>query len=157
MDVWIAQWEYPNDMDSNISVFLTEKDALEDVLSDIEDHITNNWDMDDSDQSQWADDISALHQSGKLREAMDKWNEYQANYNDEYAEYYSVIKKEVQGGSSASVIPTRVATHSHASNGATCRGPCKQHNEYANPDRADGTYLCRQCSTFQTIFGVNQP
>lgn len=156
MDVWVSVWEYPNDMDHNFAVFLTEKDALEDVLSDIEDHITNNWDMDEPDQSNYADEISDLHAQGKLREAMDKWNEYQDNYNDQYAEYYSVIKKELQGGSSASVIPVRAATHSHI-NGATCRGPCKQHNEYANADRSDGTYVCRQCSTFQSIFGVNQP
>lgn len=156
MDVWIAQWEYPNDIDSNISIFLSEKEALEDVLSDIEDHITNNWDMDDSDQETWADDISQLHHSGKLREAMEKWNEYQANYNDEYAEYYSVFMKTVQG-SASTAVSTQPTTHSHSSNGATCRGPCKQHNEYANADRADGTYVCRQCSTFSSIFGVTQP
>ena len=31
--------------------------------------------------------------------------------------------------------------------GATCRGPCKMHNKYAEPDGELGTtYLCRSCS-----------
>ena len=28
--------------------------------------------------------------------------------------------------------------------GATCRGPCRAHNKFANPDKGD-TYLCRAC------------
>jgi hypothetical protein len=161
MDVWIAEWDYHYDMEHDVSVFLTENDALEDCLNGIDDIIDSNWDIgNDPDQAQYKSDIDDLRQQGKLREALDKWNEYEANFNDEQAQYYSVTKKQLHGGNSASVIPSAKVSapvtpvRSYSTQGATCRGPCKQHNEYANADRSDGTYVCRQCSTFQHIFGA---
>lgn len=156
MEVWIAEWDYSYDMEHDVSVFLTEKDALEDVLNSIEDIISNHWDPpNEPDQQQYADEIEELRRQGKLREAMDKWNDYEANFNDEQAQYYSVTKKKVSG---VSTPQAELSTHVYTptSTGATCRGQCKQHNEYANADRADGTYVCRQCLTFQHIFGVNK-
>lgn len=157
MDVWVAEWDYPYDMEHDVNVFLTEKDALEDCLNSIDDIIDNHWDpSNDSDQQEYMDEINSLRNQGKLREAMDKWNDYEANFNDEQAQYYSVTRKPVKGGSSCSVIPSAsvASTYTPTTSGATCRGPCKTHNEYANADRADGTYVCRQCSTFQHIFGT---
>lgn len=157
MDVWVAEWDYPYDGEHDVSVFLSEQDALEDVLNSIDDIIDNHWDpSNDPDQEQCMDEINSLRNQGKLREAMDRWNAYESNYNDDQGQFYSVTKKNVRGGSSCSVLPTNTPTPTFKTSvqGATCRGPCKTHNEYANADRADGTYVCRQCSTFQHIFGT---
>ncbi len=157
MEVWLLHWEYPYDMESNITVWTSEQDALKQACSEIEDSITNDWDMDDEHQSQVAEEISDLQKRGKLREAMDAWNDYQSNYNDEYAQYYSVMKKAVQSHDASDVVTSAPPVAYRAStSGATCRGPCKQYNEYAYADRPDGTHLCRQCSTFQHIFGVTK-
>ncbi len=41
--------------------------------------------------------------------------------------------------------------------GATCRGPCQSHNEFAYADNPDGTHLCYQCKIQEQVFGSTVP
>lgn len=156
MDVWAMVWEYPNESENNFTLWSNELDALEKACSEIEDKITDQWDMDDETQSEYAGEIARFHEQGKRREAMEKWNDYQSNYNDDYAEYYSVLKKTVLSDTGDVVSPTPGAQYKATTSGATCRGPCKQFNDYAYADRPDGTHMCYQCSTFNHVFGVTK-
>lgn len=146
MEVWVLEWSCPNDGESNVSVWERQEDAQRQALKEIADVITNDWDMDDVQASSCADDIDDMTARGQLGEAIRRFNDFQDDYNSDYAQYWFVSKKEVLGAGGKGT-----SSHRH-SNGATCRGPCKQHNEYANPDRSDGTYVCRQCKTFGYIF-----
>lgn len=158
MDVWILQWDYPYDMDSNITVWTTQKAAQEQALKEINEKIDNSWDMDDADMFNYAEEIEVLEGAGKLKEAIDKWNDYQMSFNDEHAEYYNVLQKPILGGGTADASVTIASGPYQASSpGATCRGSHKEYNPYAHADRADGTYLCTQCKTFGHIFGTNNP
>jgi hypothetical protein len=155
MEVWIVQWDYAYDNEHNVSVWATEAAALRHVCDDIEDNITNNWDMDDETQSQCADEISQLLAKGKHRMVMGAWNDYESNNNDEQATYWTVHKMDVQVGDDEEIITSApVVAYKAIASGATCRGPCGQYNNYAYADRSDGTNVCYQCSTFQHIFGV---
>lgn len=158
MDVWILQWEYPYDIDSNITVWTTEKEAQQQALKEINQKIDDAWDMDDADMFSHAEEIEILEGQGKLKEAIDKWNDYQMNFNDEHAEYYNVLGRPVLSGEGE---PTAVAVtpvaYQASTPGATCRGTHKEYNPYAYADKPDGTYLCTQCKTFGHIFGTSTP
>lgn len=160
MEVWLAEWEYPDDMEHNVEVWSNEQEALQDVCNDIQTSI-DDWDLNDPDTeykeeklqfiAEFQDSVSRR----ELRMAMEAWNDFQSNYNSDYGEWYSVTKKEVGGGNVAAVgqaVP--VIAYKASVAGSTCRGPCKQYNEYAYADRPDGTHVCHQCSTFNSIFGV---
>jgi hypothetical protein len=156
MEVWVKQWDCPNDSEHNITLWFSEVDALRSTCDEIEDYITNNWDMDDEDQESYASDITGFVVRKQYRDAIERWNDYQNNYNDEYGQWWSVSRKEILGGDESNLAETQRPMAFKASHsGATCRGPCKQFNDYAYADQPDGTHLCRQCSTFQHIFGVN--
>jgi len=159
MEVWILQWEYPYDIDSNITVWTTEKAAYEQALKEINQKIDNDWDMDEPDMFNHAEEIEILEGQGKLKEAIDKWNDYQMNFNDEHAEYYNVLQKPVLNGPGSTVTAQTLppVAYQASSPGATCRGTHKEFNPYAYADRSDGTYLCTQCKTFGHIFGTNNP
>lgn len=107
----------------------------------------------------YAEEIEVLEGAGKLKEALDKWNDYQSNYNDDHAIYYSVVCKQVLSGDGEEVVTSAAlsAPFKASSPGATCRGSHKEFNPYAYADKPDGTYLCTQCKTFGHIFGTNQP
>lgn len=154
MEVWIAQWDYAYDDEHNVTVWASEAEALKSVCDQIEDNITNNWDMDNEEQSQCADEITALQSQNKYREIIQKWNDYQSESDDDHAEYWSVSRKNVLTGDGEAVTLSPPAVYKPTTSGATCRGPCGLYNNYALADRADGTHVCYQCSTFQHIFGV---
>jgi hypothetical protein len=150
MEIWVLEWSHPNDGENNVTVWERQEDAQRQALKEIADVITNDWDMDDVYASSCADDIDDMVNRGQLGKAISRFNDYQDEHNSDYAQYWFVSKKEVLGANGK-----RTNEHVH-SNGATCRGPCKQHNPYANADKSDGTYVCRQCKTFSSIFG-NSP
>lgn len=155
MDVWVLRWECPNDNEVNVTIWANEQAALNQALDEIEDHITNNWDMDDEDQSRYADEIGDLRKRGQLREAMLRWNDYQDNFDSDYGSWWGCRKQPVLPDDEVVTSAPTIAFKA-TSSGATCRGPCGQSNSYAYADRQDGTYVCRQCSTFQHIFGVSK-
>lgn|SRR5574337_39124 len=156
MSVWILKWDYPSDFENNITVWDSEEAALEQAATEIQDKITDGWDQDDPDQMRYSESISEFAKHKKYREVVQEWNDYQDNYNDQFGEWYLIWEEEVLTGKNVtprSILPDD-ASYTASSPGATCRGPCKQHNNYAYADRSDGTYMCHQCSTFQHIFGA---
>jgi hypothetical protein len=156
MKVWLKEWDYAYDNEHNVSVWASELAALQSCVSEIQDSITNNWDMDDETQAQYSDEFTELLLKREYRLAMEKWNDYQSNHNDEQCEYWFVSSKDILGGDDQEIVTSASAVAFKASSsGATCRGPCGQYNDYAYADKSDGTHLCRQCSTFKHIFGVN--
>lgn len=159
MEVWVLQWEYPYDMETNITLWTTQKAAQQQALNEINEKIDSDWDMDEPDMLSAAEEIEQFQDSGKLTEAINRWNDYQNNYNDDHAEYYSVFKREVLNGEGSDEVVTSAPpiAYKASSPGATCRGSHREFNPYAYADRPDGTYLCTQCKTFQHIFGSNKP
>lgn len=159
MEVWVVKWDYPYDMDNNITVWVDELSALQAACKEIKRKIDSDWDMDDSDQEEAAKLFDSQIAAGTvdgLRNAMKTWNDYQDNFNDENGEWYFVWSETVHGAPDiqANIQQTTPVAYKASVAGATCRGPCKQHNPYAYADKPDGTHLCHQCSTFQSIFGV---
>jgi hypothetical protein len=154
MEVWIKQREDISDLEVNVTVWTSEQDALKSTCQEIMKKIGSDWDMDEEHMSTTADSIEAeIHGKG-YRAAMDLWNDFQSNYNDDYAEYFSVYKRSVLPDDGEVVTSASVLAYKATTTGATCRGPCGQYNDYAYADRSDGTHVCFQCSTFQHIFGT---
>lgn len=159
MDVWVLDWDYPYDMEHNITLWTTEKAAQQQALSEIKEKIDNDWDMDDAEAFNAAEEIEQFQDAGKLKEAIDRWNDYQNNFNDDHAEIYSIYVRELLNGEGSDEVVTSAppVLYKASSPGATCRGHHKEYNPYAYADRPDGTYLCTQCKTFGHIFGTNNP
>jgi hypothetical protein len=157
MEVWVLQWERPSDMETNITLWATEKAAYQQAINEINECIGNEWDMDNPDMLTYSEKMSDLADKGNFREALEVWAEYQDLYNERHAEYYSVYVQEVLNGEDSDEdIPLAVPVPYKASSpGATCRGSHQEYNQYAYADRPDGTYLCTQCKTFSHIFGSN--
>ena len=153
MEVWVLEWSYNYDNEHSVTVWNNQADAQRQALNEIVDVITNDFDMDDPHASACADDIDDMMNRGQLAEAIRRWNDFQDDHNSEHGQYYFVTKQNVLGQGSV-VAPSGGASFIATSNGATCRGPCGQFNEYAQADKADGTHICRQCSTFNHIFGT---
>lgn len=155
MEVWVLEWSYPSDGENGTTIWVSQVDAQKQALKEISDMI-NDWDLEDNEAAACADDINDMTSRGQLREAIKRFNDYQDDHNPDYAQYYFVSKKEVLSfGKSPKSNGSGVAFKA-TSSGATCRGPCGQHNEYAYADQSDGTHVCYQCSTFQHIFGVSK-
>lgn len=154
MDVWVVEWSCPSDGETETTIWDNETDALKAACKEIGDHIQSTFDFDLSSDESCAEDFNDMVQRGQFKDAMRRFNDHQDDYNSDYAHYWFVQKKTVLTGSGAHTISGRTASNFASNNGATCRGPCKQHNPYANADRSDGTYVCRQCSTFKSIFGT---
>jgi hypothetical protein len=151
MEVWTIEWSCPSDGDGDVTIWATEEDALKAACREIGNHIQSTFDFDLVSDASCAEDFNDLVRNGQLRDAIRRYNDHQDDYNQDYANYWFVQKKPVLTGDGKTSVSSS-ANLSFSSNGATCRGPCKQHNEYANADKADGTYVCRQCKTFQHIF-----
>jgi hypothetical protein len=141
------------DNEHNVTVWTNQYDAQKQALKEIVDIIANDFDMDDSSASACADDIDDMMNRGQLGDAVRRWNDFQDDHNSDHAQYYFVSKKQVLGAGSQ-VAPSGGSSFTTIGSGATCRGPCGQFNEYAQADRSDGTHICRQCSTFNHIFGT---
>lgn len=158
MEVWILEWSYHYDSENNITVWSNKRDAQKQALDEISELFSNDWDMDDENAASCAEDVEDMISRGHYDEAIRRFHDYQDDYNSDYAQYWHVYSRDILTGDSAKDIPTIPAPAYKAScSGATCRGPCGNFNEYAYADRADGTYVCRQCSTFHSIFGTKSP
>ena len=154
MEVWVLEWSYPYDMENNITVWSNQVDAQKQALNEINELISNDWDMDDIDASSCADDINDKIKRGQYTEALKRWNDYQDEYNSDYAQYWHVYSRELLSSDPSELPKITPTAYRATTSGATCRGPCKQYNDYAYADSPDGTYVCHQCSTFQHIFGT---
>lgn len=155
MEVWVLEWSYPYDTETNVTLWSTKEEAQKKACTEIQARIDSDWDMDEETQKDYAENIDDKITRKKYAEAMSLWADYQDNYNDDHAQYWTVYSREVLTGSLPGPAPTIVAVNYKSSTpGATCRGPCKNFNDYAYADQPDGTYVCFQCNTFQHIFGT---
>lgn len=156
MEVWVLEWSYPYDGETNVTIWASQVDAQKQALKEINELI-DDWDMDDQDASSCAEDIADMTKRGHYGEALQRFHDYQDNYNSDTAQYWHVYERDVLGTDQSEVPtlpPPAPAGYKAPYPGATCRGPCGNFNDYAHADRRDGTYVCRQCSTFQHIFGA---
>jgi len=157
MKVWVLEWLDTDNIQTNCTIWATEQDALQQACDELIEHHVDNWDPDDPDQAVAADQIQEFIRKGQYRQAVQRFNDYQDDYNSDYAHYYYVHEKEVLShnqNNSPTLPPPAPVAFKASSPGATCR-KCSNPNPYAYADRSDGTYCCRQCSTFSTIFGVS--
>lgn len=158
MDVWIQEWDNTADCEKSITVWYSETEALRNTCDQIEDEIVNNWDCaEGTSEEDYADRINACIKKQDYRTAVELWNQYQGDCRPDYSCYWNIYSEEVRGngGGIVATKSTSVSGYKSSVPGATCRGPCKDFNEYAYADNPDGTYMCRQCSMFHSIFGTN--
>lgn len=155
MEVWVLEWSYPCDMETNVTLYASQEDAYKHACKEIHNIISSDWDMDDEHQKDAAELFDANLSSKKYELAINVWHEYQNDYNDEYAQYWTVYSRPVIGEELIGEVVLSKPVYKATSSGATCRGPCGNYNEYAYADQSDGTHVCYQCSTFKHIFGTN--
>lgn len=164
--MWICSWEQHGQYDSSISIWNTEAEALVAAGSKIMNEIAW-WDMNNPETSKKAYAISDKCAAMDWRSAIDTYNDYEAHKPATYSCYISVYESKVKtiapkvpllrplpAGTLTPVGPApSTAPFKATKEGATCRGPCKQFNDYAYADSPDGTYCCRQCKWMGEIFG----
>lgn len=151
MEVWVLEWSCPSDNDNKVTLWSNEDDAYKQAIKEISGYINRSFDFDVSHDEACAEDFNDMVRRKQYKDAISRFTEHQDDYNQDYAQYWFVSKKPILSGDGKVAASASVQVHS---NGATCRGPCKQHNPYANADQNDGTYVCRQCKTFSHIFGA---
>lgn len=166
--MWIFSWEQHGQYDSRISIWNTEADALVAAGSQIMNEISW-WDMGVPEISKKAYEISDKCAAFEWRAAINLYNDWEAMKPAEYSCFISVYESKVKSNPPSVALlrplpataapqtstPVRPATapFKATKEGATCRGPCKEFNEYAYADSPDGTYCCRQCKWMGQVFG----
>jgi hypothetical protein len=179
--VWVIEWSYPSDGESNVTVWDGEKSAAKQACSEIQSRISDDWDMTDYDQASSARQINDYVSAGQYLKAVKYWNNCSSNCDSDYAMYWEVREAQVGDLSGASepivfdpdyftalldseeeeeddgILDAEfeeVDEAYQASNpGATCRGPCGQFNEYAYANKRDGTHVCHSCRMMSQVFG----
>ena len=136
--------------------------ALRQAVSEILADVNDSWDLDDSEVLALAKEMNDYAMNGDLPKVMELWNEDQ---NGRGGRYWSVQEKDICTAADASPIvflsftdedeeddeeveeeeEGDSAPYLATTQGATCRGPCKNVSQDAYADRRDGTYCCWQC------------
>lgn len=146
------------------------------------DYIRNEWDLSDVDRNKKATKFNDFLTRNEYENAIEYWND-ECAFLDAEANYWHVDERHDRQtawtphlltpqelGHSvtyANVTPTvvkkiqsltkddflGVPVWKPTSSGATCRGPCKQYNEYATADKQDCTYICKGCQMMSSVFG----
>lgn len=177
--VWVIEWSYPSDGESNVTVWDSEKAAAKQACSEIQDRISSEWDMTDYDYAQEARQINDYIAGGSYLKAVKYWNNCSANCDSDYAMYWHVreeVTKDLSDASDPQVFDPDYfealleneeeseeedeeeevddeEEYLSTTPGATCRGPCKQYNEYAYANKRDGTHVCHSCKMMSQVFG----
>lgn len=155
MKVWVLEWHDNDNIDFQCTVWATEQDALAQAAKDIKRDV-DRWDLDNPDIELAYDQIYDFIRRGDNQKVVQRYNQYQDDHNSDYGHWFFVREKDVlsQSGTAHTVptIPAPAMPYQATSAGATCR-KCHTPNEYAYADQPDGTYCCRQCKTFSSIFG----
>ncbi len=174
---WVIEWSYPCDNEHNISLWDSKDAAYMQAASEIQECIESSWDMSFDSQCDTAKEINDYIIAGNYKAAVDMWNSCDENCEDEYSQFWYV--SELDAGNIFDATLPKILPPSHfpsshedeeyeldhdssnidsnnsifvASNpGATCR-KCSDYNAYAYADNKDGTYLCRSCAIFKSIF-----
>lgn len=166
--VWILEWSCPYDSETNATVWDTKENAYKQACSEVLSQIESSWDLNDPDYHAMATVINDLVVKGDYVTALGEWNNTDLNTDATYAQYWGVYERPIStspGVLAPLNIPSlssqddeeekeeQVHAHFDSSNGATCRGLCHTHNEYATPDKHDGTYVCHSCRMMSDFFG----
>lgn len=155
----------------DFSVWENEEGAAKQACTLIAETIDNELDLNDPDVLADAKKINDLIKSSKYLEAVNYWNDCDlVSGFGGYFNYYWIESRTVGKTSDVdkpelfNVEPEDEDTDScsppagqyqpimGAGCGATCR-KCHTPNEYATPDKADGTYVCRGCNMLAGVFG----
>lgn len=179
--VWIITWEKPSEGEHSVTVWTSERSALMQVCTEIQNTIECDWDMEDYDCASRAKRINDAIACGDYRDAMSLYNDWEAD--SDYGCFYGVCEKASltqQDAGTPTIFDesffTALCPDDDGSDedeeedeeevdespyqatvaGATCRGPCGSYNDMAYADKRDGTYCCYQCKTFAHIFGAKQ-
>ena len=139
------------------SIFLTEKEALEDLCADIKTYFIDR-DMHfhtDPNNNIYVDFINKLN-DGKYIDAVYIANEFaddEEKHCDWNARYYilashSIIDTKPQ----EEIKPVVRFDASKYPNGMTCK-KCNVPNVYAIPNQEDETFICCSCKTMTNFFG----
>jgi hypothetical protein len=180
--VWVIEWNYPSDGESNVTVWDSEKAAAKQACSEIQDRIQSEWDMADYDMASEARQINDYVSAGQYLKAVKYWNNCSTNCDSDYAMFWHVREEQTRDLSDAGdpqifdpdyftalldeeeegdgdedfddASDSELEEEYTASvPGATCRGPCGQSNEYAYANKRDGTYVCHSCRMMSQVFG----
>jgi len=174
--VWILEYTFYDDIDGdknkNIAIWNTEFDAYKSACGQIQDCISENWNMYNFDDATNASDINALIATGTI----DSYKKavYLFNASGTTESWYITCQSVHNSPSTPTIFPEDYFTallskeedeeeeieksepkeeeYKATECGATCR-QCKQYNEYVYADRQDGTYVCRSCKMMQDVFG----
>lgn len=149
MDIYVVEYQNFSNFETKVTLFATEKDALTQALKDARKHIDRKWELGDEDTAACLEEINELEANGNLRGALDKFNDREGDMYD--STFWMVYPERVIGFDEPSA---HKITYKATASGATCRGSCKNYNEYAYADQPDGTYVCYQCSMFKHILGL---
>lgn len=169
--VWVVEWKYPAENDGRITIWNDDDEANKAACTDILNTISNDWDLQDPPQRATAKFINDLIKKGHFHRAINEWNNCDQNANSYDTQYWYVYEVDILSfpGDVALLDESLFANNdeeeeSEASEteeeeylatepGAICRGPCKQHSEYAYANRRDGTYVCCSCRLMSSVFG----
>jgi hypothetical protein len=170
--VWLVAYNNIDNGDNSVTVWDDHAAALQDVCANIVDDINNGgYNLNDSDTLLAFQDIDLHIQAYQWQEAIDRWNEWSADADINV--YWNISLETLFGTTDAAkpgaiawpaiVIPTTAVVDEApltlptgfvpVTNGSTCRGPCAQWNEYASPDRGDGTHICYSCKAMSSLCG----
>ena len=146
--VYIAEWQYPAQGDTDIQVYETKELAAKAICIDIERELKLNG-------------VSLLSHSGILilslianksyYTAIDNYNDYQlTEVDDDHRDFWYIHEREIVPDLRTTFIPTTKATQTTVAkpvaNGSFCRR-CHNFNEYAVADQDDGKHTCWGCKT----------
>jgi len=160
MKVWIITFTDTAFSESAVSVWDSKLAAELETCSYIVDEINAHWDLNDAELIKLAGEIKAHIVASQFDDAITLWNEIS---NDRGLGLFYTVEGDQMYSSSDASTPTSIAFKQPALTqdiyksidtlvpeyGAVCK-ICKQENEY---QLKDINYLCRQCSTFKSIFG----
>jgi hypothetical protein len=169
MTIWLVRYHDTNDGTVCVTLWDTRVGAYMDVCAAIIDDINTDWDFNNVAAVTAARSIEDFIRLQQWEDAVECWNEWSDQNN--IGIFWEIFQEGIctiadvnvpaailwpatpqTNSNNNTPTPVPVASASCGS-GATCRGPCGQFNSYADPDQANGTYVCSQCKTFGSIFG----
>lgn len=159
--VWTLEWVYPSDNDNSVKIFDNEINARKQACANIIKLINSRWDLSDSDYKSDAIIIGNFINQGTVegyKNAIKYWNYHSKNTNAANSQYWYVQEHVIFDKSDdidlsfLNIETVKVESVIQSGSGAICR-KCNIKNEYATADDVNGTYVCRSCSIFGSMFG----
>jgi hypothetical protein len=159
MKVWVITFTDTTFSEHAVSVWDNKLAAELETCSYIVDEINAHWDLNDAELVKLAQEIETYIVASQFDNAITLWNEIS---NDRGLGLFYTVEGDQVYISNDATIPTSINFKQPAIKpdepsqpltltpeyGAVCK-ICKQENEY---QIKDVNYVCRQCSTFKSIF-----